>query len=109
MNFFSRQEIIFPRFWFQLKVWYEIEDYSGKSYICCDTDKPPAWVINQNNAKKNFSKFWTLIATGMNSMTVLLETDSDENFDGFRLEWDVWGYNECEIGTHKAIGLIEWF
>ena len=45
----------------------------------------------------------------MNSMTVLLETDSAENFDGFRLEWDVWGYNECEIGTHKAIGLIGWF
>ena len=43
----------------------------------------------------------------MNSMTILLETDSDENFDGFRLEWDVWGYNECEIGTHKAIDLIE--
>ena len=43
----------------------------------------------------------------MNSMTILLETDADENFDGFRLEWDVWGYNECEIGTHKAIGFIE--
>ena len=72
--------------------------------------RPPASVIVHSKyyVKKDLWKFWTLKATGMNSMTVLLETDSDENFDGFRLEWDVWGYNECEIGTHKAIALIEW-
>ena len=46
------------------------------------------------------------IATGMNAMTVLLETDYESNFDGFRLEWDVWGWDECELGTHKAIGFL---
>ena len=42
------------------------------------------------------------VATAMNSMVVQLTTDGDGNFDGFELEWDVWGEDACKLGTHKC-------
>ena len=38
----------------------------------------------------------------MNSMVVQLSTDGEGNFDGFELEWDVWGEDACKLGTHKC-------
>jgi len=42
------------------------------------------------------------IFTAMNRMGVLLTTDGNDVFYGFKLEWGVWGWNECILGTHKC-------
>ena len=39
-------------------------------------------------------------------MTLLLKSDDFGGpFYGFKLEWGVWGYNQCEMGTHDCTRL----